>query len=169
MNAYWLRLAIFAAVATLLWPGTSRSGAPNWPDQLIIGTASPGGTYYVYGEGLAKILTRTLDLPVVRLATEGPAQNIELLEAGEAKLGFVTIGIALQAWNGTGVWAGKKPARSMRAIFPMYDTPFQFLVLQDSGVRSIAEMADKRVGVVPRGGYSAGYFSELSNTLKLSV
>ena len=152
MNAHWLRFAIFAAAVALLWPTPSRSGEPNWPDQLLIGTASPGGTYYVYGEGLAKILTRTLDLPVVRLATEGPAQNIELLEAGEAKLGFVTIGIALQAWNGTGVWAGKKPARSMRAIFPMYDTPFQFLVLQESGIRSIAEMAGKRVGVGPRGG-----------------
>jgi hypothetical protein len=169
MNTYWLRFAIFAAAAALFWPTPSRSGEPNWPDQLLIGTASPGGTYYVYGEGLAKILTRTLDLPVVRLATEGPAQNIELLEAGEAKLGFVTIGIALQAWNGTGVWAGKKPARSMRAIFPMYDTPFQFLVLQESGIRSIAEMAGKRVGVGPRGGTSAAYFPEFFNTLKVSV
>ncbi len=169
MNAHWLRFAIFAAAVALLWPTPSRSGEPNWPDQLLIGTASPGGTYYVYGEGLAKILTRTLDLPVVRLATEGPAQNIELLEAGEAKLGFVTIGIALQAWNGTGVWAGKKPARSMRAIFPMYDTPFQFLVLQESGVRSIAEMAGKRVGVGPRGGTSAAYFPEFFNTLKVPV
>jgi len=166
MNAHWLRFAIFAAAAALLWPTPSRSGEPNWPDQLFIGTASRGGTYYVYGEGLAKILTRTLDLPVVRLATEGPAQNIELLEAGEAKLGFVTIGIALQAWNGTGVWAGKKPARSMRAIFPMYDTPFQFLVLQESGIRSIAEMAGKRVGV-GRGGTSAAYFPEFFNTLKV--
>jgi uncharacterized protein len=169
MNAHWLRLAIFAAAAALSWPAPSRSGEPNWPDQLLIGTASPGGTYYVYGEGLAKILTRTLDLPVVRLATEGPTQNIELLEAGEAKLGFVTIGIALQAWNGTGVWVGKKPARSMRAIFPMYDTPFQFLVLQESGIRSIAEMAGKRVGVGPRGGTSAAYFPEFFNALKVPV
>jgi TRAP transporter TAXI family solute receptor len=169
MNAHWLRLAIFAAAAALSWPAPSRSGEPNWPDQLLIGTASPGGTYYVYGEGLAAILTRALDLPVVRLATEGPTQNIELLEAGEAKLGFVTIGIALQAWNGTGVWAGKKPARSMRAIFPMYDTPFQFLVLQESGIRSIAEMAGKRVGVGPRGGTSAAYFPEFFNTLKVPV
>jgi uncharacterized protein len=168
MNAYWLRLAIFAAAA-LLWPASSRSGEPNWPDHLTIGTASPGGTYYVYGDGLAKILTRTLDLPVARLATEGPAQNIELLEAGEAKLGFVTIGIALQAWNGTGVWVGKKPARSMRAIFPMYDTPFQFLVLQESGIRSVTEIAGKRVGVGPRGGTSAAYFPEFFNTLKVPV
>jgi TRAP transporter TAXI family solute receptor len=169
MNAYWLRLTIFAAAAALLWPAPSRCGEPNWPDHLTIGTGSPGGTYYVYGEGLATILTRALDLPVVRLATEGPAQNIELLEAGEAKLGFVTIGIALQAWNATGVGAGKKPARSMRAIFPMYDTPFQFLVLQDTGTRTIAEMAGKRVGVGPRGGTSAAYFPEFFNTLKIPV
>ena len=169
MNVHWFRLAIFAAAAAFLWPAPSRSGEPNWPDHLLIGTASPGGTYYVYGEGLAKILTRTLDLPVVRLATEGPTQNIELLEAGEAKLGFVTIGIALQAWNSTGVWAGKKPARSMRAIFPMYDTPFQFLVLQESGIRSIAEMVGRRVGVGPRGGTSAAYFPEFFNTLKVPV
>jgi TRAP transporter TAXI family solute receptor len=169
MKAHWLRLAIIVAAAALFCPTPLRSGEPNWPDQLLIGTASPGGTYYVYGEGLAKILTRALDLPVVRLATEGPAQNIELLETGEAKLGFVTIGIALQAWNGTGVWEGKRPARSMRAILPMYDTPFQFLVLQESGIRSIAEMAGKRVGVGPRGGTSAAYFPQFFQTLKTPV
>ena len=54
------------------------------------------------------------------------------MEAGEARLGFVTVGVALHAWNATGLWAGKPPARKMRAIFPMYDTPFQLLVLQDT-------------------------------------
>src|SRR6476659_3490467 len=168
MNALLPRLALVATVRAVC-ATPARAAEPDWPDQLRIGTASPGGTYYVYGEALAKILTRTLDLPVQRLATEGPVQNIELMEAGEAKLGFVTIGVALQAWNGTGVWAGKKPARSMRAIFPMYDTPFQFLVLRESGARSIAEMAGKRVGVGPRGGTSAAYFPQFFQTLKIPV
>src|SRR5207244_157793 len=168
MNACLLRFAILAT-AVLVWSTPSRAGEPHWPDHLTIGTASPGGTYYVYGEGLAKILTRALDLPVVRQPTEGPVQNIELLEAGEAKLGFVTIGIALQAWNASGIWAGKKPARSMRAIFPMYDTPFQFLVLQESEIRIAADMTGKRVGVGPRGGTSAFYFPAFFDTLKLTV
>src|SRR6516162_8335888 len=169
MPSFWLRLAICALAALLGREAPSRAGEPNWPDQLAIGTASPGGTYYVYGEGVARILTRSLDLPVVRLATEGPAENIELLEKGDARLGFVTTGIALQAWNGTGGWVGKKPARSMRAIFPMYDTPFQLLVLQESAVRSVPDMGAKHVGVGPRGGTGAAYFPEFFDTLKIPV
>jgi TRAP transporter TAXI family solute receptor len=168
MNSHLRQLAIIA-IAGFFWPVLSLAMEPNWPDQMVIGTASPGGTYYVYGEGLAKILTRDLGLPVVPLATEGPTQNIELLEAGKAELGFVTTGIAFQAWNSTGVWVGKKPARSMRAIFPMYDTPFQFAVLQESGIRSIVELAGKRVGIGPRGGTSAAYFPEFFRTLNVDA
>jgi TRAP transporter TAXI family solute receptor len=169
MRISWRRIAMLALATALLWPMPSYAGEPNWPDHLSIGTASPGGTYYVYGEGLARILTRSLELPVVRVATEGPAENIELLEKGEARLGFVTTGIALQAWNGTGAWEGKKPARSMRVMFPMYDTPFQLLVLQESGIRSVADMREKRVGIGPRGGTGAAYFPDFFSALKISV
>jgi TRAP transporter TAXI family solute receptor len=155
-------------VAALLWSGPTRSAEPNWPDFLAIGTASSGGTYYVYGEGLAKILTVALDLPVTMLPTGGPAQNIELLESGEAKLGFVTTGVALQAWNATGLWSGRKPARAMRVAFPMYDTPFHFLALRDSGIRAIEAISGKRVGVGPRGGTSAAYVPEFLAALKIS-
>src|ERR1700686_33478 len=69
----------------------------------------PGRNLLCLRRSRGQILSRGLNLPTIRLATEGPAQNIEMLEAGEAKLGFVTMGIALQAWNGTGAWTGKKP------------------------------------------------------------
>jgi TRAP transporter TAXI family solute receptor len=164
VHSLWLAAAVVAALASPV-----RAGEPHWPDHVTIGTASPGGTYYVYGDGLAKILTRALDLPVAMRPTEGPVENIELLEAGEAKLGFVTVGIALQAWNGTGVWAGRPPARAMRAMFPMYDTPFQFMVLQESGIRSLDELKSKRIGAGPRGGTSAVYVPEFFSNLKIPV
>src|SRR5262245_11949885 len=157
--------ATVAATLALLSP--ARAGEPDWPDDLTIGAASPGGTYHVYGAGLAKILTRELGLPVVMRATEGPAENIALLEAGEAKVGFVTVGVALQAWNATGGWSGKIPARSLRVMFPMYDTPFQFMALQDTNIRSIADMAGKRIGIGPRGGTSATYFPDIFSALKI--
>ena len=51
-------------MAILGLPSAGRSGEANWPETLTIGTASPGGTYYHYGEGLARLLTRKLGLPV---------------------------------------------------------------------------------------------------------
>ena len=161
-------LAIMVAV-TLALLAPTRAAEPNWPDDLTIGAASPGGTYYVYGGGLAQILTRELGLPVAMRATEGPAENIALMESGEAKLGFVTVGVALQAWNGTGTWTGKPTARSLRVMFPMYDTPFQFMALQDANIRSLADMAGKRIGIGPRGGTSATYFPDIFKALKISA
>ena len=82
-----------------------------------------------YGEGLARILTRTLQIKATAQVTQGPAQNIVLMVKKEAMLGFVTTGVALQGWNGTD-WAKGTRYRSIRVIFPMYDTAFQFAALK---------------------------------------
>src|SRR5918997_7129614 len=125
-------LGIVAAVAAVVaWWAPARSAEPNWPEALTLATASPGGTYHAYGAGLARMLTRYLGVPVAMRATEGPNQNLVLIEAGEAQLGFVTMGVALQGWNGVGDWTQGRQYRAMRAMFPMYDTPFHFVVLPD--------------------------------------
>jgi TRAP transporter TAXI family solute receptor len=165
MTSRALRL-LAGFLPALLWGPAVCAGEAHWPDALTLGTAARGGTYYAYGEGLAGILTRALDLPVVMRPTEGPAENIALMEAGDAQLGFVTIGVALHAWNGTGVWAGRKPAQAMRAIFPMYDTPFHFAVLQDAEAKLLTDLAGKRVGVGPRGGTTATYAPDFFAALK---
>src|SRR5512139_2852817 len=156
-----------AAFAVLATPALSAN--PNWPATLTVATASPGGTYHVYGAALAKILTRALGLPVAERTTEGPNQNIQMIEAGEAQLGFVTLGTAMQAWNGTAEWTKGKQYRSMRALFPMYDTPFHFVALKDSGIRSVAGMAGKRIGVGPRAGTAGTYIPMFLKTLKIDA
>lgn len=168
MSITFLRIvAILAAVFAV--PQAARSGEAHWPDTLTIGTGSPGGTYYEYGEGLAKLLTRKLDVPVFARATEGPTENIKLLEAGEIQLAFVSLGVAQQAWNGSGEWTGGKQYRAMRAVFPMYDTPFQFMALRDSGPLSVADLAGKRVGIGPSGGTTGIYIPEFFRVLKIDA
>jgi uncharacterized protein len=49
----------------------------------------------------------------------------------------------------------------MRALFPMYDTPFQFIALESSGIRTLPDMADKRIGVGPQGGTGGSYANKL--------
>jgi TRAP transporter TAXI family solute receptor len=168
MTRALLRIATIA-IAILGLPGAGRSAEPNWPETLTIATASRGGTYQTYGEGLARLLTRRLGLPVFIRETEGPVENIKLLETGEVQLAFVTLGIAQQGWNGTADWTGGKQFRSARALFPMYDTPFQFVVMSNASIKSVADLAGKQVGIGPQGGTGGVYTPLLFNAIKISA
>ena len=160
-----MRTFFQALALTLMGVLPVHAVEPDWPDAITIATGSPGGTYYAYGEGLARLLTRTLGIRVAALETDGPSENINLIEDGAAQIGFVTMGVAQQAWNGVGDWQGVAPRRNARAAFPMYDTPFHFIVPTDSPIQSITELAGKRLGVGPLGGSSETYSPLLLRTL----
>ncbi|MBF0425193.1 MAG: TAXI family TRAP transporter solute-binding subunit [Magnetococcales bacterium] len=130
---------------------------PDWPQSIAIATASPGGTYHVYGAALAKMLSRELGVSTAEQPTGGPVENLQLLESGAVQIGFVTMGAAFQAWSGGGGWTRGQTFRSIRALFPMYDTPFTFVVPKESGIQTLAGMSGKRIGVGPNGG-TAGYY-----------
>jgi len=168
MKNAMLRIAAVLAVVFGL-SNASRSGEPDWPETLTIGTASPGGTYYAYGEGLARLLSRKLGLPVFARPTEGAVENIKLLDSGDIQLAFVTLGIAQQGWNGIADWAGGKQFRTARALFPMYDTPFQFVVTSESPLQSIADLSGKQVGIGPTGGTGGIYTPLMFKALNVAA
>jgi TRAP transporter TAXI family solute receptor len=163
----FLRIIVVLA-AVFAVPRAAQPAEAHWPESLTIGTGSPGGTYYEYGDGLAKLLSRKLDLSVFMRPTEGPTENIKLLEAAEIQLAFVTLGVAQQAWNGSGEWTGGRQFRAMRAVLPMYDTPFQFMTLQRSGILTLADLSDRRVGIGPQGGTTGIYMPEFFKVLRIN-
>src|ERR1700680_85576 len=119
--------SLFAIFGTLLALATSTSvpaANPDWPKSLTLGTASPGGVFYLYGDELAKILTEKLGVAVNPLPTQGAIQNLKLLESGTEHLAMITMLTGLEGWNGTGSWTDGKKFRNVRALFPMYDNPF---------------------------------------------
>jgi TRAP transporter TAXI family solute receptor len=113
--------------------------------------------YYVYGEELARISTEKLGIAVDPLPTQGAIQNLKLLDIGGAQLGLITMSTSREAWNGTGPWTNGKKLRDIRALFPMYDNPFQSVVLPKSGIATLAQLDKKRVGVGPPSGNVADY------------
>jgi len=141
----------------------------NWPKTLTLSTASPGGVYYIYGEGVARILTDKLGIPVNALPTQGPVHNVKLVESGGAQLGLITMGVGLQGWNGAGDWTGGQRFRKMRALFPMYDTPFQVVVLKRSGISTLAQLEQKRIGVGPRAGTGGTYVPVMMKVLGIAA
>jgi uncharacterized protein len=137
-------------------------------EPIIIGTASPGGPYLAYGQGLARILSRELGQEVTAQSTQGPAQNIVLLEKKQAMLAFITTGVGLQAWNGTD-WTKGTRYRSMRVIFPMYDTAFQFVAAKHLRINWLDDLAGLRIGGGPRAGTGGTYLPMILKALDIKA
>jgi TRAP transporter TAXI family solute receptor len=134
------------------------------PPRIALATASPGGVYLVYGWALAPILSRALQIEVTAEATQGAVQNVILLEKRQTMLAFINIGPALQGWNGSD-WAKGTRYRSMRVIFPLYDTAFQFVVHKRLAAKSLDNFMGLRIGGGPRGGTSGAYVEQVFRAL----
>src|SRR5437899_7267975 len=68
-----------AFLTVIILVGMAAVEHASGAEPIIIGTASPGGPYLTYGQGLARILSRELGQEVTAQSTQGPAQNIVLL------------------------------------------------------------------------------------------
>ena len=160
----YLRRGLIAAAITL-----TAATALAQPKTMTLGTASVGGTYFVYGGVVAKILTDKTGIQVSTQQTQGPNQNVILVEDGKIELGMTTMGIALQAWTGTGDWTKGKKYEAIRALFPMYDTPLQCVALKKSGITSFKQLDGKTVGVGPKAGTPGTYLPLIFNALGMKA
>jgi TRAP transporter TAXI family solute receptor len=163
-----VRAARTAVLALLSLVAFAAGESVSAAEQLIIGTASPGGPYLAYGQAVARVLSRELGQEVTAQATQGPAQNVALLERQDVKLAFITMGVGLQAWNGAD-WTKGAQYRSMRVIFPMYDTAFQFVAAKRLGIHWLEDLAGLRVGVGPRAGTGGTYVPAVLKALDVSA
>jgi uncharacterized protein len=153
----WTRLLCVALLGLLL-AGPAAAQKAGWPKSLTLGTASVGGTFFIYGQVWATLAGDTIGVPISTQQTQGPNQNIILVDSKQVELGMTTMGIALQAWKGEGAWTQGKKFQNIRALFPMYDTPFHFITTDKTGIKSVKDLNGRTVGVGPRAGTPGTYF-----------
>jgi TRAP transporter TAXI family solute receptor len=161
---------VFAACLLVIGASTSVPAAgPDWPKSLTLGAAGPGGVFYIFGEELTRILREKLGIAVGIAPSQGSIHNIELIERGDVQLGMISMAIGLEGWNGTADWTHGKRFRKMRALFPMYETPFHAVALRRSGITTLVKLDKKRVGVGPRVGLAAVYAPRIFGALGISA
>jgi TRAP transporter TAXI family solute receptor len=150
-----MKRVLFSALALLLIVGCSP-GDPESPGSderrfLSIGTAPPGGAFFPVGSAIAATLN---DHPlggewdVTAEATKGTQENIRRLKSGELDLAMSNSGIAYFASQGTQGWG---QVFDVRAVATMAPNVAMFIALGDSDVKTIADLAGKRVVVGPEG------------------
>lgn len=141
----------------------------DWPNSMTVGTASQGGTYYIYGSGWANLANQKLGTRIGAEITGGPVQNVSMVQLGEHDFGMVTMGPALDAMEGNSPLLPNDPHSDVRAMFPMYQTALHIVTLENSGIESVADLDGRRVGVGPAGGTNDEYHPKLFEALGYNV
>ncbi|HHX90275.1 MAG TPA: TAXI family TRAP transporter solute-binding subunit [Paracoccus sp.] len=162
-------IAALAAAALVSATAVAAQDRSDWPSSITIGTASQGGTYFIYGNGLGGFLSEELGVNASGEVTGGPVQNVTLVQTGDHAIGLITMGPAFEAWNGESELAPGLEHADIRALFPMYQTPFQVVVMANSGIESVSDLAGHRVSVGPAGGTPGTYWPRFMDTLGVNA
>ncbi|MCQ0970437.1 TAXI family TRAP transporter solute-binding subunit [Paracoccus sp. TK19116] len=168
MQAYRIALMATAALLTIQPAAAQETDRSDWPSSMTVGTASQGGTYFIYGTGLAALISQNLGVNASAEVTGGPVQNATLVETGDHQIGLLTMGPAFEAWSGNSELAPGVEHKKLRALFPMYQTPFEAVALQSSGIDDVTKMDGMRVSVGPAGGTAATYWPRFFEALGVS-
>jgi len=108
---------------------------------VVLGTATPGGGFPVYGTAYSSTLNEMdAALSVEPKNTKGSTENIPLLEAGGLDIGQATGEVTYEALQGIG-----RPKADLRIVNAMYSNFGMFVVRSDSPARTIADLKGKPI------------------------
>ncbi|PWV71817.1 TAXI family TRAP transporter solute-binding subunit [Halomonas sp. A11-A] len=159
-------LAGTVAGSLLVAATAAQADRSDWPSNFTVGTASQGGTFYVYGSGWANLIADELGISGGGEVTGGPTQNLALVHTGDISFGLTTLGPAADAVKGESPLAPGVPMDNVCALFPMYETPFSITALSSTGITSISDIPDgARIGFGPSASTSDTYFPAILETL----
>ncbi|MBQ4496785.1 MAG: TAXI family TRAP transporter solute-binding subunit [Spirochaetaceae bacterium] len=139
-----LSLAVAVLLAAAVLCSCSKAGGKK---DYILATGGTSGTYYPFGGAIANIWNSKIEnMNVTAQATGASAENLRLINKGEAEYAIVQNDVMDYAYNGKDLFAGEKLSNIM-TIGTLYPEVVQIAVSKDSGIKSIADFKGKRISV----------------------
>jgi uncharacterized protein len=118
---------------------------------MSVGTAPPGGAFFVVGGALTEVLNEVGGGRGWRFtaeATSGSQENIRRLTGGELDFALSNAAITYFAVRGTEGWDREYPVRAVMTLAP---NVAMFIAPKASGVNRIDDLRGKRVVIGPAG------------------
>ena len=141
------KISLFLLAGAAFSMLTSTNSTAMGKHVVILGTATPGGGFPVYGAAFAETINQfDPSLDVQSRNTKGSTENTPLLEAGKLDIALVQGEVAHAIFSSTSSSAAK-----LKIITAMYSTPGMFAVRADSPYRSIRDLIGKPVAFGARG------------------
>ncbi|NKB69448.1 MAG: TAXI family TRAP transporter solute-binding subunit [Candidatus Latescibacteria bacterium] len=143
-------ISAFTLFALLVLTGCGDDAGPQ-RRFLSVGTAPPGGAFFVVGGAIAQVVaahTADQGWQVSAEATKGTRENIRRLDSGELDFALANAAITYFAVRGEGAWEKEYAVQTVATLAPNVAL---FIALQNSGIETLADLRGKRVVVGPAG------------------
>lgn len=153
-----IRAGWFPGGAVLVLAGMLLSCQPPVPPErdLLLATASMGGTYYPVGVAMANIINRELrddQILASAITSSGAMENLAMLRNGEAQLGIMGSLQGTMAYEGRDLFK-ENPLRSLRSVAALWPNVEQVVLVNThvtTGTFSdLANLEGRRFSMGPR-------------------
>ena len=135
MRSHHIIAAVFFALAL------TGGAVAQQKTSVVLGTATPGGGFPLYGEAYSSTLNEMdATLSVEPKNTKGSTENIPLIESGQIHIGQATGEVTYEALAGIG-----RPKADLRIVNAMYSNSGMFIVRADGPYRTLADLKGKPI------------------------
>lgn len=114
---------------------------------ITIGTGRITGVYYPTGGAICRLMNRNRNIHGIRCSVEtsgGSIYNLNSIQEGRYQFGLARSDILYKKFNSSGT-------KQLRAVFSVHSESLTIVARQDSGIRTLRDLAGKRVNIGTRG------------------
>ncbi|WP_085990951.1 TAXI family TRAP transporter solute-binding subunit [Oceanobacillus senegalensis] len=140
-----LKVIFITFIAILLVSGCSGDGTGASSEKergQILSTGTTTGVFYQLGALLSTMWTNELDQQVLSQGSNGSVDNLNLMRQGEVTMGFSTVNVIYEAYNGVGSFEGNK-YEDIRILANLYPNVSHVIALENAGIDSIEDISGK--------------------------
>lgn len=121
---------------------------------LAMGSTQSSSSHYAYFVAIAKIMnTHVPEVNINVVETGASVDNINRIKKGQLDLGMTTIHLQYQAFHGMGPWKDN-PIKDQYVLWVYQPAPQNFIVREDSGVKTVYDLTGKTFNPGMRGSAS---------------
>lgn len=118
--------------------------------EIVIGTGSVLGVYFQVGRGICHLVERyTKGLECSAVPTPGSRFNMDSVQLNAFEVGIVQSDVHYKSYNKSGDFMEFADVSydNIRSVFSVHGEPFTLVARRDSGIRSLADLAGRRVNL----------------------